>query len=143
MRVGSFFQRVAASLGDIGDNTGIEGFRYNISGQAGQLDVPFTAQSAFGTCQGEQPIHWALFEPAGVDEAGKDLGYSLDPKYRPPPLLYNCDSKCGSGGHMPLVGTPGLCDAATWGTLDTPAGGAECRRVASSLGQPGHAHVAT
>ena len=130
MRLGSFFQRVAASLGDIGANTAIEGFMYNISGQEGSLDVGFTAQSVFGACQGEQRMYWALFEPAGLNEAGKDLGYSLDPKYRPPPLVYNCDSKCVSGGHVPLASFQGLCPTATWGALDAPSGGA------AGCGQP-------
>lgn len=123
VRVGSFFQRVAAALGSDGDNTAIQNFRYNISGQAGSLDVPFTAQSAFGACQGEQRMYWALFTPAGVNALGQDLGYDLDPKYRPPPLLYNCDSKCASGGHVPPAGTQGLCATARWGTLDTTTAG--------------------
>jgi hypothetical protein len=123
MRAGSFFQRVLAPLGSDGDNTAIQGFRYNISGRDGSLDVTLTAESAFGTCQGEQSMHWALFTPAVVDENGKD-GYSLDPKYRPPPLLYNCASKCVSGGHMPPADTRGICPTATWGALDSSAGGA-------------------
>jgi hypothetical protein len=115
---GSFFQRVNASLGEVGDNTAIEGFKYPISGPAGSQDIALN-RSTFETCVGKQSLYMALF-----DALSENGSYSLDPNYRPPALVYNCDSKCVSGGHAPPAGTQGLCPDATWDALSVPAGGA-------------------
>ncbi len=116
---GSFFQRVSALLGEVGDHAAIEGFTYPISEPAGSQDITLDAWSTFGTCKGKQSLYMALF--AALGENG---GYSLDPNYWPPVLVYNCDSKCVSGGHAPPAGTQGLCPDATWDALSVPAGGA-------------------
>jgi hypothetical protein len=109
-----------------GNGTEIDGFTYYISGQTGSQEIQFDASSAFAGCIGKQRISWALFEPLGANEFGKDLGYSLDPNYRPPSLVYNCNSTCVSGGHAPPNGTQGLCPDAAWDALGTVAGGS-CR----------------
>ena len=141
--VGSFFQRVAAVLGSDGDNTAIAGYTYPISGKAGSQDISFSAESAFGICSGERLMHWALFVPLGLNEFRTDLGYSLDPKYRPPPLLYNCASNCVSGGHVPPAGTRGLCPTAVWHMLNALDAGGATEHVAIVVVPSARAHTST
>jgi len=112
---GASFERMVAALGSDGENSRIQGNNYTIQAKTGSLNIPFDAQRAFGVCKGEQRMHWALFQPGATA--------SLDPNYRPPPLVYNCDSKCVSGGNMPDLGTQGLCPNAVWGVLQARAGG--------------------
>jgi hypothetical protein len=110
---------VAASLGNDGDNTAIEGYTFPITGTKGS--IPIAADTLIGSCSGVQSFYLALFVPLDGNDNSAPLGYSLDPKYRPPPLLYDCDAKCFSGGNAPPAGTQGLCRTARWDRLDLPA----------------------
>jgi len=115
--LGAFFDR------ENENNTAVyAGWRQGISGLAGSLPMwwpqPFVSECR--QAPGVQSLRYALFVPLGMNEFGHDRGYSLDPKFRPPPLLYDCNLKCFFGGHKdsrtpPATDGPNeICKSAKW-----------------------------